>query len=236
MREIKVSDSSHNEAGVAYIYGALSGALSDLNGNIYADTDDVRSTIKIEVANAYGDYVKSEVEDKIADVIAVRYKYFFFKKFIKVGGLTPLETEMLFCALIAADIDDDKKYIMRKLRPFGEYSIDGVFNFRLSPLKKKWADIVGYIPSFFSSEKFTDFVSYLVGEKSGKTVTVENGKVYDKHFNVFKRTELTGDMEEGRIAREVILSACGDVRLLSPLPPTDERYIKRFFSGRISGN
>ena len=233
MREIKISDGATGEASIQYICRALVSAVADFKGEINAEASSLRSVLKIKIGREYEDYLKFEIEDKIADVLAIKYKYDYFKKYIKAGGLNEEETENLFSALIAADLEEDKGYICRKLRRFSEYAIDGIYNFRLGALKKKWADIAGYIPSYFEKGGLNDFVSYLTGEKSGKVVTIENGAVYDRHYNLLRRASLLPSEVEGKIAREAILSGCGEVRIKGELPETDEKYIKLYFPERI---
>lgn len=234
MREIKISDEAEREENIEYIRSCLLGTIADFKGEVRAETVGQRTAMTLKAGREYYEYLKYEVEDKVAEVIAIKYKYEYFKAYIKAGGLSELETEMLFNALIAADLEEDKGYISRKLRRFSEYAIDGVYNFRLGALKKKWADIVGYIPTYFERGRLADFISYLTAEKRGKTVTIENGVVYDRHYNILSRTQLLGDFKEGRIVREAILSSCGEVRLIGVLPETDKEYLKLFFPERIT--
>lgn len=233
MREIKISDEGNGGIGVAYLLGALKGTLADFKGNISANSVGERDIIKIKIGKEYGDFLRYEIEDKISEVIAIKYKYDYFKNYIRAEGLNGDETEILFSALIAADVDEDKAYVSNKLKRLSEYAIDGVYNFRLGALKRKWSDIVGYIPAYFEKERLTDFVSYLTGEKSGKAVTIEGGVVFDRHYNVLNRTALTCDKAQGRIVREAILSGCGDVRITGEIAESDKIALKRFFPGRV---
>ncbi|MBR1868211.1 MAG: hypothetical protein IJ800_06535 [Clostridia bacterium] len=234
MKEIKISDGSEKNVPMTYLSSALTSAAKDFGGEVCLYADKHRKTITVKISDEYEDFLRGEAEDKISDVIAVKYKYDFFVKKIPASGLNEIEREILYSALISADIDEDKRYIARKLRGFYEYAVDGIYNFRLSALKRKWSEIVGYIPPYFPSGRLNDFVSYLIGEKKGKAVTVENGNVYDKHFNLLRRTELTGDISEGRILREALLSGCGELRVLSPVPESEERYLRTYFMGRIT--
>ncbi len=229
MREIKVTESGAGAKNLGYVSRGVSGLLGDLSGREKFSGDSERSALTLKVAKEYEDIFRGEIEDRIADVIAVRYKYAFFKRYVRTDGLNELETELLRAALIAADLDEDKRYIVRRLRSYGEYAIDGIYNFRLAPLKKKWRDIVGYIPPYFTDEQLNEFVSYLMGEKRNKRVLVENDGVYDSKYNKLDRTSLTCDMSEGKIVREVILSASGSVAVRQRLDKTDEKYIRRFF-------
>ena len=234
MIEIMISDGADKNDAMTYLSSSLNTVAKDFGADVWLYADKHRKTIVIKTQEEYEDFIRGEAEDKISDVIAVKYKYDFFSKKITANGLDGIEREILYSALISADIDEDKRYIMRKLKGYDEYVVDGIYNFRLSPLKRKWAEIADYIPQYFPSCKLNDFVSYLVGEKRGKSVTVENGKVYDKHFNLLRRTELTGKLKEGKILREVLLSGCGELRVLTPVPESEERYLKRYFLGRIT--
>ena len=51
-------------------------------------------------------------------MIAVKYKYDFFKKNVYVNGLSQIDKEILVAGLIAADLDDDKKYSFDRIKTF----------------------------------------------------------------------------------------------------------------------
>ena len=229
MKEIKVTESRFRAVDIDYVHRGVSGVVSDLCGRAETYYGADRAILTIKFAKEYADFFKTEIEDRIADVIAVKYKYAFFKKYVRTSGLDSFETELLRAALISADLDEDKKYIVRRLRNYDEYAIDGIYNFRLTPLKRKWQDIVGYIPPFFTGVQLKDFVSYLLSEKREKKVFVERGGVYDANFVKLDRASLTCDTSEGRIVREVLLSASGKVDVKTPLDSLDEKYIRSFY-------
>ncbi len=234
MSQIKITESARKSNNIIYIYEMLSlitkqlGCIDDLRGGKN------RYELIIDVPSSYKDLLVSELEDKIADVISVNYKYTFFKKNVGLTGLNALEKELLLTALIAADIDEDKKYVIKKLKNFQEYALDGIFNFRMKALKEKWSDIIGYIPQGFQSLELKDFIIYLIKDKMGKKVYFDDGSVYDKRFNVLKRTELlTGDSGEIPVVKEILLSGAGEVELGTKLPETDELYLKQLYGDRV---
>lgn len=233
MEEITVTERATNDKNVGYLLATLASAADDLGGKIFRHADDARSVLTIRVPEEGADYLRSETEDRIADVIAVRYKYDFFRSRIRPDGIEGLKRELLFSALIAADLAEDKRYIMRKLRLFREYAIDGIWNFRLGALKRKWTDIVGYIPAYFDEKRLKDFIVYLVGEKRGRKVVVENGNVYDKNFNLLRRSDLIDATGEGKLVREVILSGGGSVELIGNVPSLDEKYLREYFGSSV---
>ncbi len=237
MRTIKISDGAEKNYGVKYVGNTLSGLIKEIGGEMRFSEDGTRAVLKISAPERYADYVTGEIEDRIADVIAVGYKYGYFRAGISASGLTPFEREILYSALIAADIDEDRRYVIKKARLVAEYAVDGIFNFRLTPLKRKWEEIVGYVPSAFTSGQLADFVRYLIGERRGKKAIIRNGMVYDGNYNLLERSALLPDLPcgaEGRILREVILSASGRVEVGSDIPEADRRYLRDFYGGRIS--
>lgn len=139
--------------------------------------------------------------DKIADVIAIGYKYDFFSDKIKCVGLGENHRELLITALIAADLQEDKRYIRARikkctLQSSGEkdfcLAIDGFYNFRLIALKNKWAEVAEYVPAYFSLRELSDFIAYLSCEKNGKRVIIDGQKVYDARYNRLRRSSLLG--------------------------------------------
>lgn len=234
MSQIKITEASNKSKNVIYIYDMLSavikqlGCVSDLRGGKN------RYELIIDVPSSYKELLINEIEDKIADVITVNYKYTFFSKRLNSSGLSSVERELLLTALISADIDEDKKYVVKKLKNYTEYTLDGIFNFRLKPLKEKWLDIVSYIPPGFQSVQLKDFIVYLIRDKMGKRVYFDGGQVYDKRYNILKRIELlSGDSGEIPIVKEILLSGAGEVELGSPLPERDEYYLKEFYGDRV---
>ncbi len=234
MSQIKITEASCKSKNILYIYDNLSpiikqlGCVSDLRGGKN------RYELIIDVPSSYKELLVTEAEDKIADVISVNYKYTFFNKRINSSGLSTLERELLLTALISADIDEDKKYVVKKLKSYSEYTLDGIFNFRLKPLKEKWSDIISYIPAGFQSTQLKDFIVYLIRDKMGKRVYFDGGSVYDKRYNILKRIELlNGDSGEIPIVKEILLSGAGEVELATRLPEKDEFYLKEFYGDRI---
>lgn len=234
MSFIKVTDSGDSGTNMFYLHNQITPLVNRLNGKTEINCEENRCTYKVWIDKAYTGFIRSEIEDRIADIVAVNYKYQYFKQNVKVSGLDSFKTELLLSSLICADLEEDKRYVSAKMSRFDEYSIDGSFNFRMKPLKKKWEEIVNIIPTYFESEQLKDFIIYIIKEKRGKKVYVENQRVYDKKFNRLQRTMLTDiSLQEGKIIREVILSGSGEVELCDKPPELDEFYLKEYFGDKI---
>lgn len=231
MTRITVTENGENQNNLLYVQNSLAEIFSHANCSVKISCDRIRSVLSIDCPEEYKDILRVEIADKVAEVIAIKYKNDFFKKNILLQGLSQIEKELLVASLIAADLDDDKKYTFQRLKNDQNIAIDGAFNFKLKPLKKKWGDIVGYIPPCFMNYQLKEFIGYLVENK--KTVVyVEGGRVYDSHYRRLKRSALL-DGETTLITREILLSNCGEIRLTGNIPKDDELYLKEFYNDKI---
>lgn len=234
MNEIKISESRVRGDYINYILSSLSGVIIEMRATKLLKTDALRQELIITVPDEFKNLLELEAEDKIADVIAIGYKYAYFKRNIAITALKEEDKELLYAALIAADMEEDKRYVKRKLKNFTEFSIDGIFNFRMKPLKDKWADIAGYVPKTFTKSQVKDFISYLIKDKRCKKVCFDGKVLYDKYFNKLSKTMLMGEGGKTlKIAKEIILSGAGEVELMSPLPDKDEPYIREYYGDRV---
>ena len=233
MSEMKfsVSDSAYHRSSTDYINKCLKRYIFSSGGTVRTCESGGRSYFVAYMTGERARSFRPLLEDKLADVIAVNYKYDFFKRHIRVGGLKPVEYELLLSALIAADLEEDKRYAKTKLSG-PVYAVDGSFNFTMKPLVDMWRDVVGYIPAYFAPDQLKEFVSYVVSEKKGGRVYVVGGKVYDVDYNLLDRAYLTGG-DDCRLIKEIILSSSGEVELSAPIPETDEYYLKQFFGDKI---
>ncbi len=231
MATITVTDKNYNQNNLLYVQTGLSELFKSADCSVKFKEFNERNLLSVSCPDHYADIVKTEIADRVAEIVAVSYKYEFFKNNIRVAGLTKKENEILMASLIAADLTEDKRYTFERFKNLNDLSIDGTFNFRLKPLRKKWEDIVSYMPSAFVNSQLKEFVSYLLENKK-KRVYIDDGRVYDSHYRRLKRCSLLGG-EELNVFREVLLSNCGEVELSGKIPEDDEFYLKEFFGDKI---
>lgn len=207
MVKITVSEQNSNNLCVAYVYNSLSSYLNICGANADITFDDTRTNLIMATDKKYLPYIIKQTEEKIAEVIAVGYKYNLLKKNIKPIRLNELDTEVLLCALVSADFNEDKKYIIKRLKEVNVYSIDGFYNFRLQNLKRKWQGIIECIPNDFTPNDLCDFINYLFEERGTVTIKYNDGKFYDKAYNRLNRAELIdSSFNELNNVRELLLS------------------------------
>ncbi len=231
MTSIVISEKDYNQENLMYIQTSIGELLSHADCSLVNKIIDKRAVLRVNCPEYYADIIKTELCDKVAEIISIKYKYEYFKRSICVSGLSSTEKEILFTSLIAADLEDDKKYAFEKVKKYGDIAIDGIYNFMLKPLKKKWLDIVNCIPSCFLNSQLKDFVYFLLENKK-KRVYVDDGMVYDSHYRRLKRSSLL-DGDGVKIIREILLSNCGEVELSGKIPKDDEFYLKEFYSDKI---
>ena len=232
MNSITITENGRGDCNLMYIQTAMNELFQHADCVVKRQMFDGRVVLKVDCVEYYFDIIKTEIADKIAEIIAIKYKYDFFKKTVLVGGLSSVEKEILMASLIAADLDEDKKYAFDRVKQYNNIAIDGIFNFRLKPLKNKWQDIVSYIPTCFIKAQLKEFISFLLENKK-KKVYIDQGKVYDSHYRRLKRCTLL-DGDGAKITREVLLSNCGEVELSGEIPKDDEFYLKEFYSDKIT--
>lgn len=231
MTEICISDGVERANGLYYIKNSVSELCEKASAGVKIVSAGNRARLLFDCPEYYADIMQVEIADRVAEVIAVGYKYGFFKREIKISGLDSTEKEILLASLISADLKEDKKYVYDRIKPFKTVNIDGFYNFRLRPLAGKWRDIAEYMPTVFVNSQLKDFIAFLLENKKKRTY-IDDCKVYDNYYRRLKRCSLL-DGEEGKIVREVLLSGCGEVEIRGSIPETDEKYLKAFYGDKI---
>lgn len=227
---ISVSDDAKNEKGVLYLQNVLSEVFC-FSGCSIKKEEGERVSLTINCPDNYLEIIRQEIADKIAETVAINYKYNFFKKNLKVQGLTEVEKEILLASLISADLNEDKKYCFARLKRLSTIAIDGVYNFRLKELRKQWEGIVECMPLVFVRSQLNDFIKFLL-ENKRKKAYIDGGKVYDSHYRRLKRVNLL-DGDCANVTREILLSGCGEIEISGKTSEEDEYYLKEFYGGKI---
>ena len=234
MVKIKITDTERQSGGIDYTAKSIAPLVGDLGGEMQTFKGFGRAELTVSCPERYQDLFRSEIESKVAEVLAISHKNAFLRRKIHPAGLSGYQMEILYTAVISADIEDDKRYILRRLRGLENYHLDGVYNFKLRPLKNKWKEIAGYIPMVFSHKQLVDFVAFVAGEKRGKRVIVKDGKVFDGNYNLLQKSVLLGERVD--IIKEILLSASGSVQVSGKISQEQEKYLKGFFGKRVNFN
>ena len=142
MAKIEITENNTFSDNLYYLQTSLGEIFNHADCTLRKNTVGERVKLTVNCPEYYADIIKAEIVDKVAEIIAVKYKYDFFQKALLIGGLSKEEKEILLVSLIAADLDDDKKYSFDRIKTFKNIAVDGIFNFRLKMLKNKWESIL----------------------------------------------------------------------------------------------
>ena len=126
MAKICISDKEESEKNLYYIQSGTAEILSSTGSRFDVALLGSRALLSIDCPDNYFDIVRAEVSDKVAEVITIKYKYDFYKKRLPLSGLSKIEKEILITSLIAADLEDDKRYAFERVKEDTEISIDGI--------------------------------------------------------------------------------------------------------------
>ena len=232
MNHLFISDTTQNNKNIFYIKASLSNLIFSVVKDEFS-ADNLRVGLFLDIDEKSNALAGEELIDKVSDVIAIGYKYNFFKSNLAMGGLNENERELLITSLISADLKEDKRYIRSKFKQSKEMAIDGFYNFKLVNLKRKWQEICGYIPDFFYKDELSDFIRYLVKERNGRRITIVGDKVFDRFGKLLNRHKLIGEKQNLQVVKEALLSSSTEL-LIKKMPQEENMfYLKEYFGDKI---
>lgn len=228
VEEITITQNGFNQSYMSYLFSKVQGRFSFLPGDMDMQADGDQTKIALKLQSAYCPYVRKFAEENIADVLAIGYKYAFFEKHVPLPLLNEEQKHVLLTALVAADYKEDKAYIARRIGGSDHYCLDGVFYFRLQQLKKRWEDIVNYVPADMGVLSMEGFMEFLA-EDGEEKLFVKEGNVYDKEYRLLSKSMLTG--KRSTVA-ELLLGGAGQVYCFGDVDEGTSRFLKRYYPTR----
>lgn len=227
-RAFSVTERDGNCRYIAYIAASL--AKAGASAQIGFEEGRVRLCVTGEDAS-----LRRLAEEKAADILCIGYKYAELAPLIRPAGLGEEDREILVAAVIAADLAEDRRCVLARLRRASgcECTVDGFYRFRLGDLRAKWRGVAACVPSVFTSGKLADFMEYLLGAGRGK-VFLKGDAVFDARCRRLRRSSLIeGGRSEMNTLREIVLSGAGKVECLSSPGPRQEDFLRRYYGGRV---
>lgn len=135
----------------------------------------------------YQEVIRAKVEKSVIDLILTDYKLDYYMKRLNYGALN-YSAAALMSTLIYLDIDIERAFIGNVLNEMSFYDIDGIYNFRIKPLKTNWSEIAEMCNRLF--EVGTDeidiynVISYITATKTQKPVVLNlSGRILPKLLN-----------------------------------------------------
>lgn len=234
VEKILVSDAGEQSARIAYLYNALSALLPACRPRLRFLAGQSRSAVVLEGAGPDAQF-RDALRETIAETIAIGYKYSFLSAALPLEGLALSERKLFLCALIAADLVAEKKYIRTRLQESGclrdaACALDGFFVFRLKGLKEKWDKIASYVPPDFTREEMDRFMRYFVDGNAGRAY-VDGCSVYDGKYRLCRRGTLVGADGPGELsaAAEILLCGAAEIHVCRPLSDGVAVFLRRYY-------
>ena len=210
---------------MSYLYGKVRERFSFLPSTCGIEKMGDHTEIAFKTEREYCPYVRKYAEGHIADVLAIGYKYAFFERRLPLPILSPLKKRLLLTALVAADYREDRLHIMRRIRGFEQYCLDGLFYFRLQDMQKRWEEIAEYVPTDMGERGMDSFLGFLAEDGEGK-IFLKNGKAYDEEYRLLTKSLLTG--VESQIG-EIVLSGAERVYCFGETDGETEAFLKKYY-------
>ena len=116
MASIEISENQSHGDNLYYVQNSLGEIFNHADCSLQRICSGDRESLLVNCPEYYSDIVKSEICDKVAEIVAIKYKYDYFKSSIKVTGLEQIQNEILMASLIAADLEGDKKYSLLAMK------------------------------------------------------------------------------------------------------------------------
>ena len=223
VEELVITERKSKSSYITYLYNALMNEVVRVGGKGELFFSQERTILKLHLSPA----LHRQMLGVLAEILGIGYKYEFLKENLRVS-LSKREKKLLAAALIAADFEGDKSYILARLPKTGEYALDGIYAFRLVALREKWQHILSYIPGSFSSADLTQFCEFLVRESRHK-IYLKDGAVFGENFARLKRSCLMG---EENAETEIILSDAGFVYCLGEVEVSLGDFLQKYFAER----
>lgn len=225
MEELTITERRSRSGYLSYLYNALTAEVNRAGGTAELHFGDVRCALRVRAGDLAA--VRAAAGHKIAEVIGVGYKYEYMMASLNVS-LSQQDKKLLCAALIAADLKGDAGYIRRRSLSGAECALDGVYLFRLAPLREKWERIASYIPRGFAAGDLKKFCDFLVGESSNK-IYVKGKTVFGENLVPLRRSRLLGEED---VLTEIMLSDAGFVYCLGEVEDGVGDFLQKYYAER----
>ena len=223
-----ITQNGYRMSYMSYLYKRVSERFSFLPALCEFERKGDYGEISFRAERAYCPYVRKYAENAMADIMAIGYKYAYFDKRLHLPLLTKEQRHWLITALVSADYKEDKAYALGRIADCKNYSLDGVFHFRLRDLQVRWEGIAQYVPVDMGEASLDGFLGFLVEDGEGK-LFVKNGQVYDEDYRILQKSSLTGAYS---VVTEIILGAAERVYCFGETDAETTTFLKKHYGAK----
>lgn len=228
VEEITITQNGFDSRYMSYLFGRVKERFSFLPAEFEMKNEGEQTAIALKTERAYCPYIRRFTEENLAEVIAVGYKYTYFKERLHLPLLSDEKKRLLITALVGADFREDKAYALRRFRGNENYCLDGVYHFRLRELISRWQEIVEYVPVSMGESSLNGFLEFLSEDGVGK-LFIKDGKVYDEEYRILRKSALTG---KETVIGEIILSGAERVYCFGETDKATAVFLKKYYGAK----
>lgn len=225
METITITQNGYDGLYMSYLHAKLQSRFSFLPSACSLEGKEDCSRLCFQTEREYLPYVRKFTEEHLADVLSIGYKYAYFRRRLPLPLLSPLRRRLLLTALVAADYPEDRAFVLKRVRGLENYSLDGLFHFRLQELKKRWDGVTAYVPTDMGERGLEGFVEFLVEDGEGK-LFLKNGRVYDEAYGALTKSLLTGVASS---VGEILLGGAERVYCFGETDGETEAFLKKYY-------
>lgn len=197
MYEATVSVDKVNGHLLDYVKEQLTPSINEIDG-ITSETDSHnRNYFSLACADTYRFQVQRKLTDAVSQALTLGYKNIFIRKLLRTDK-NNFYQNVLVNTICIFDMDYDKQLVSRIIDVDKTLCLDGYYNFRLGPIKKKWQEITKLVSDNFyvlsDSTLIVEFLQYLLESTPSKckelSVSVDGDRfvLYDGGDKVIEPT------------------------------------------------
>ena len=223
METVYLSERAQNAPFLSYLYNAVLSDVMAAGGRGELVFAGGRAAVGLELSEK--DTAAERVADAVTEVLCIGYKQKFLRERLCVS-LSARERGIFIAALIAADFAGDAAFVRARLPARGGCAIDGVYAFRLAPLREKWERIVRSVPASFSSRDLVHFCGFLASESRNK-IYLKGRAVYGQDLRLLRRSRLLGEEDA---ETEIVLSDAGCICCLGDVEHSLGDFLQKYYA------
>ena len=183
MYEATVSVEKVNEHLLDYVKEQLIPSICEIDGITSEMDERDRNYFSLACADTYRFQVQRKLSDAVSQALTLGYKNIFVRKLLKIDK-NNFYQNVLVNTICIFDMDYDKQIVSRVIDVDKTLCLDGYYNFRLGPIKKKWQEITRLVSDNFyvlsDNTLIVEFLQYLLESTPSKckqlSVSVDGDK------------------------------------------------------------
>lgn len=175
MYEQTVNIEKSNNHLLTYIKGQMEPALQQIDGISTELDDEYRCYYTLACSDTYRFQIARAVAGAVSEALSLGYKNVFMRNLLEIDG-DNFYQNVLVNTICLFDSEYDKQYVSRIMGDNATICLDGYYNFKMSPVKRKWYDVSKLVTdnSFIltDDELILEFLQYLLESMATKESTL----------------------------------------------------------------